>query len=88
MKPSVTLIIILVVANTPIYLIVGRTFFGGWQGFVEALRFWFTPDILSAFRGEYYEDRWQRMKLAVFAAMCAGLIVAEYATIHSVCSKR
>ena len=32
--------------------------------FFEAIRHWFTPDIISAFRGEWTEDNWNELKLA------------------------
>ena len=84
---NVTLIIILAVANVPIYLLVGKTWFGGWRGFVESLRFWFTPDIVSLFRGEYWQDHAESFRLITFLALCVGLIAAEYVTFMSVCVK-
>ena len=37
-----------------------RVFFSGLSDFLQALRFWLTPDIFSLFRGEFMEDWWPR----------------------------
>ena len=74
---NLTLLIALIVLNVPVYLFFGKSFFGGWGGFVEALRYSFTPDVISLFRGEFGEDRWQSMKLGFFVLLCVGTVAAE-----------
>ena len=49
-----------------------KPLFEDWEGFVECLKFWITPDIFSFFFGEYLEDRWSELKL-VFWLVC-GLL--------------
>lgn len=69
---------ILIVANIPVYLILGRAFFDDWGGFFQCVRFWFTPDIISIFRGEHWDDVWAELKLLVFGAICYGAVYAEH----------
>ena len=73
-----TVVAILAVANFPIYLILGRLLFKDMDGFVEAVVFWFKPDFLSMFQGEFFEDFWAELKLGFFFACCGGLIYFEY----------
>jgi phosphate/sulfate permease len=54
------------------------TIFGGWDGFVECVRFWFTPDVLSLFRGEYEEDWWSELKIGAWLAISALTGFAAY----------
>ncbi|MFH0963679.1 MAG: hypothetical protein V2A58_06665 [Planctomycetota bacterium] len=72
---------VLAVVNAPLYWALGKTFFGGWEGFTEALRFYFTPDWWSAMRGEFWEDRWESLKLFVFLVLCVLAVAVEYALI-------
>jgi hypothetical protein len=37
-----------------------RPFFGDAAGFFACLRFWFTPDLFIALRGEFWDDWWPR----------------------------
>ena len=74
----------LAVLNIPLYLLFGKSFFGGWGGFLEALRFYFTPDFWSATRGELWEDRWASMKLFVFILLCIVTVLVEYAFIRRI----
>lgn len=34
--------------------------------FREAIRYWFTPDIVSLFRGEWSRDYWSEFKLGMW----------------------
>lgn len=49
-----------------------RPFFNDKEDFIECVKFWFTPNILSAFRGKYSEDLWAELKLLVWLAMGFG----------------
>jgi hypothetical protein len=69
---------ILTVVNIPVYLGLGSLFFGDWSGFWDCLRFWFTPDWISLFNGEYFEDRWSEAKLFLFAIICFAVLYGEY----------
>jgi len=70
--------LILIAANIPLYLVVGKVFFGSWAEFFDTLRFWLTPDIVSAWRGDYWADNWAELKLFVFMALCAGAVYSEH----------
>ena len=70
-------IIALTLLNIPLYLWLGRAIFGGWQGFFDAVVFWFKPDFWSLLRGEWTEDMWAELKLGFFLALCGGLVAGE-----------
>ena len=48
-----------------------RLFFNTHDDFFEAIRHWFTPDIISAFRGEWGEDQWNELKLFLWLGIGA-----------------
>lgn len=79
---NVTLLLILGVVNIPLYILVGKLFFRGWDDFWESIKFWFTPDILSLFLGQFWEDFFAELKLGLFLVTCGGCVYGEYALIH------
>jgi hypothetical protein len=70
--------IFLLVLNIPLYIVVGALFFGDLGGLFEALRYWNTPDIISAVRGNYEDDRISQLKLLWFVAICGVTVYLEY----------
>ncbi len=61
------------------WLLTFRVFFKGRDDFFDAIRLWMTPDIVSAFRGEWGEDMWSSTKLMIWigAGACIGVIVLD-----------
>ena len=56
-----------------------RLFFKDATDFLECVRYYFQPDILSVFRGEWLEDWWGSTKLGVWLAVSVGMgFVAHY----------
>ncbi len=74
----ITLIIILVVLNTPLYVGIGWFLFRSWEGFGEAIRYMLTPDILSLFWGEYCHDWWAEFRLGLLFTSSALAIWGEF----------
>ena len=71
-------IVVLIVANLPIYFMFGKLFFKDADEFGEAIYFWLKPDILSAFQGEFWEDMAAEFKLGLWVACCVGATCLEY----------
>ena len=46
-----------------------RLFFKDFGDFIECVRFYFQPDLISILRNEWREDMWGTMKLGVWAAI-------------------
>jgi hypothetical protein len=82
LQSNLTLKVLLVVINAPVYVLIGKIVFGTWEDFWEAIRFWFTPDLFSAFMGEFWEDAWAELKLFLFFAACAGCVYGEYSLVQ------
>jgi hypothetical protein len=55
-----------------------KPIFGDASGFRECVRFWFTPDILSLFRGEWDRDWWAEMKLGFWLICGVATGIAVY----------
>lgn len=73
-----TYIAILLVANIPLYIGVGWVFFDNLDGFIESVKYWIKPDIISWIQGEGYDDAWHELKLFGFLAMCILLVYGEH----------
>lgn len=55
-----------------------KPLFGDIDGFMEALHFWGTPDVVSAYRGELGEDRTSTFKLVLWLACVGGAAYSVY----------
>ena len=78
---STTAWTILLIANIPVYWLLGWVVFQQWDEFFESVRFWLTPDIFSAFRGEYGDSQWANLRLFLWAVLCAVSIYGEYSLL-------
>ena len=72
------LVAILAVVNAPVYWVLYKLLFTDFEEFVEAIRFYVTPDIISWVRGEYHEDIWAELKLGVLLVVSGLCLAGEY----------
>jgi len=65
-----------IIAGVAVALLAGkllfRLFFEDAEDFWECVRYSFTPDVFSLFKGEYWEDKLKSMKLGLFVVVCIG----------------
>lgn len=57
--------------------------FGDWEEFVHCVKFWFTPNLLSALRGEWEDDVWAETKLLIFFGLSIAVGVLAYVNLAS-----
>lgn len=55
-----------------------RLFFKDLPDFIECLRFYFQPNIISLFRGEWEQDWWASLKLGVWLTLAVGMGLATH----------
>lgn len=55
-----------------------KYFFKDRDDFIECVKFWLTPDIISAFRGEYFDDYWAEFKLLIWGGISAAMTYGTY----------
>ena len=73
MHREITHWVVLIVANVPLYLVLGWLFFRSWSGFFEEIKYLLTD-------ARSFEDT--PLKLFVFAALCSVLLWQEHARWH------
>jgi hypothetical protein len=56
------------VAGIGVLALLFKPIFGSLDEFLRCIKFWFTPDMISMFRGEWGEDWWAEMKLGFWVA--------------------
>lgn len=66
------IIFVSIVVGVLMAIILFRLFFDDLSDFVDCLRLCFTPEIISALRGEWQESLWAYAKLLVYCGICAG----------------
>ncbi|MHC4605560.1 MAG: hypothetical protein ACYTAF_01325 [Planctomycetota bacterium] len=69
---EVTAIVLAAIVGVGVAALLFKPLFGDWHGFVDCLKFWFTPDMWSILRGQFVEDWWAEMKLGLWF-LAAGL---------------
>jgi len=82
MDPSVTYWVILSLAMSPVYVLLGWGVFDDLSGFVEALKYAIKPDLMSWMQGEWAEDWWAEMRLYAWVFACAALTVGAHLALQ------
>lgn len=72
-----------IIANTPFYYGLYRLFFQDLDEFLQAIFYWFKPDMWSWLDGEFMEDFWAELKLGLFFALCSALVYIEIQILSS-----
>lgn len=75
------LLLFLIAANWPVYRYLVGILFGGREGFGEAIRYWFIPDLYSYLTNRYFEDMWAELRLGVLLVIGAGCVILEYMAV-------
>ena len=68
--------IVLIALNLPLFGLLSGIFFRQ-EGLTDAIKYWFMPDLVSLFRGEYIDDQWAEAKLFIYAIVCGLAIWSE-----------
>lgn len=76
------IIIILVLLNIPIYKFIFKQIFVDSDDFRESVKYNFTPDLFSLFKGRYMKDKIGEFKLGLFFMACILVIIVEYGLIN------
>jgi len=67
-----------VLAGLAMAFVLFNILFETWDEFLECLKYWIKPDILSMIRGEYWEDNWAELKLVIWASGSVAVGVGVY----------
>lgn len=78
---NLTLLVILAVLNIPLYLMLGKSMFGGWEGFFESIIAMITPGFVSAVQGKHGDHQIGRFTLIFYLITCVATVAAEYHVI-------
>jgi len=82
MNWNILIIIVLLVINYPLYRFLFSLFFYDEDEFEQSVKYSFTPNFISFFRGEYWKDKFSTMRLQAYSITCILLVVIEFAIIH------
>jgi hypothetical protein len=74
-------IIILVLANIPVFIALGKVYFGSFSRFLDCIRYSEQSDFVSAMDGESWKDFRSTWELYFFIGGCVALLVGEYVLI-------
>lgn len=74
-------IILAILGGSAVGYMLYKLLFDTLDEFMDCVGFWFTPDIISLSRGQYYEDAWAEMKLILWLAISIGSGYGIYAKL-------
>ncbi len=72
------ILIVLIIANIPLYGALASILFGGKDGFWRSLLYLGTPDLISALKGEFWDDKWAELMMAIWIILCIFITYSEY----------
>ena len=72
-------VILAIIVSGAIGYMLYKLLFDDLHEFVHCVKFWFTPDIISLFRGQFYDDMWAEMKLILWLVVTIGCGCGIYA---------
>lgn len=75
------LVITLSIVSLPIYGMFASLLFGNSGDFLKSLRYLWTSDVVSAFRGDYLEDRWSEAMFTFWLIGCVIVVASEYSFV-------
>lgn len=71
------ILILVGVLSTPIYISLAKMFWGEkFESLGETIKFLFTPDIFSLFKGRFWDDWYATIKFNTFLFLCFGWTAA------------
>lgn len=56
-------IVLAVIVGIAVAALLFKPFFGNAEEFFRCVKFYFTPDVFSFFRGEFWDDWWAETKI-------------------------
>lgn len=65
-------VILSIIVSIAVGYMLYKLLFDDVDEFLHCVKFWLTPDIISLFRGQYYEDMWAEIKLILWLAITIG----------------
>ena len=78
---TVVIIALIIINIFTIYKFLFNLIFIDEDDFNKSVKYSFTPDIISLFRGEYWKDRGGEIKLGFFIMLCIIVTVFEYSVV-------
>lgn len=78
MTHSELMVVGLIAVNVPTSVLWAKLVFGSWKRFWDAVGYWFTPDIVSLFRGRLLRDWEAEIKIGFWLFLSIGGFAGEY----------
>ena len=79
------LLVIMTLANLPLWFLVARLAFESWGDLAESVMFWLGPfwlQVVDVLRGgDWNEHQWSSLKLVVFVFLFATFVFSEYSFV-------
>lgn len=76
--------ILLIIANIPVYKVFLRLIFKDSKDINNSIRYSFTPDLFSLFKGNYLKDKIGEAKLSLFIFSCVLVVLIEFFIVNGV----
>ncbi|GIP39372.1 hypothetical protein J31TS4_26520 [Paenibacillus sp. J31TS4] len=76
------ILVVLFLVNLPVYNWLHRLLFRNDQEFRQSMRYILTPDLISLFRGRFWQDLRGETRLKLFFFLCIAVTFIEFALVH------
>ncbi len=87
MEKNLPFIITLSIVNVPLYILLGKLYFSGWEEFWGCVVFWIKYDRWHSLSDSYWNHIKAQFKLGVFFIVCGIIVYSEYIFILKIFPK-
>jgi len=80
-----TLIIIgILILDIPLFVYLGKIWFGGWNSFIGEFKWNFIPDLASLLSGRYLKDKKAEQNSQLFGVVCLMIVLFELTILSEI----
>ena len=81
---AIIVVALIIINFFTVYKFIFNVIFSNREDFYDSVRYSFTPNIISLFRGEYWKDRVGEFKLGIFIFLCIAVTGLEYMVVNGI----
>ncbi len=84
MNKSLIIIIILLIIDLPLFIVIGKLMYHGWDNFWDDFKWNLIPDIFSLFSGSFLKDKRGELNSQLYFCVCFIILFLELIVVIEV----
>lgn len=84
MNKSLIIVIILLIIDLPLFIVIGKIMYHGWDDFCDDFKWNLIPDIFSLFTGRFLKDKRGELNSQLYFFVCFIILFLELVVVNEV----